>query len=340
MHYELGTPGRIEKVCRSLPPLPATWVRVRMAYCGLCGTDRSHYSGDRPAELPLSLGHEWVAVVEAIGSAVEAFAAGDVVTTDLNFRCGHCRQCAAGRSHLCERGQIGLFTNRGFATRADIHANYLRKCDAAKPVPQLALAEPMSCARHALSLVHPVAAERVLVIGAGGIGMCMAFLLCHDSDSTFEITDLDPVRLGRIDSLVGPRGRQVLTPAGEYDVVLDVSGTVDGLRSACEEVGPGGRLCTMSHLPEATSAPFLLDLLLDKDVTFNLSYLNGEPDNLVRSIELLEGHWTEDWNALLEIRPLDDVVALFQEGPARAGNKIVVDIAASTAGDEIEVGSP
>lgn len=326
VHYDLVAPRQLERVRDRLPGLEPDWVRVRMAYCGVCGTDRSYYDGVRATGLPVSMGHEWVGVVEAVGSAVESFAPEAVVTTDLNFRCGTCPQCTEERSHLCEQGQIGKFSNRGFATRADIHASYLMSFTARKPAPQFALAEPLSCAMHALSHARPSRSDRVLLIGAGGIGMCMAFLLCNET-ITFDVTDLEPERLSRIGQAIGDQGRTVGTPPrGRYDVVLDVSGSVSGLEVACEAVRPGGRLCTMSHLPDRTDAQFLLDLLLHKDVTFTLSYLNGQSTNLARSMTLLEQQWTPQWGALLDLRPLADLADVFGSGSTVSSSKVVIDI--------------
>jgi len=325
-HFDLVAPGRIERVRDRLPPLEPQWVRVRMAYCGVCGSDRSYFAGERIRALPASLGHEWVGTVEATGSAVRFFAPRDVVTTDLNYRCGVCRQCINGRSHLCEQGQIAWFSNRGFATRADIHASYLHKCTTLSPAPHLALAEPLSCALHAVSHVNLSPDDRVLLVGAGGIGVCMAFLLWHESAVAFDITDVNQLRLKRIGQVIDPRGRAIGTPSGAYDVVLDVSGSVSGLRVACDSVGPGGRLCTMSHLTSGTSAEFLLDLLVRKDVTFNLSYLNGESSNLSRSIALLEHSWTPAWSLLLDVPALDALPDVFREGPAPSSSKVIIDL--------------
>lgn len=325
-HYVLLAPQRIAKLPIRLPPLDPAWVRVRMAFCGVCGSDRSYFTGARTKKLPVSLGHEWVGVVEATGSAVRSFAPGDVVTTDLNFRCGVCRQCRRGHSHLCELGQIGLFTNRGFATRSDLHSSYLQGYGTRTLGPHFALAEPLSCTLHALSLAQPSAADRVLVIGAGGIGFCMAFGLCHQPAVTFDVTDLDPVRLSRIAPAIAPHGQTVSSPTGQYDVVLDASGSVPGLRLACDMVGPGGRLCTMSHPPRSADADFIIDMLQNKDVTLNFSYLNGESSNLARSIELLERNWSQEWSALLEVRPLDDLADVLQNGSTASFNKVVIDV--------------
>lgn len=334
-HYDLLAPWHIEKVHGQLPPLRPEWVRVRMAYCGLCGSDVSRYTGQRTASFPVSLGHEWVAVVEATGSRLRFLAPGDVVTTDLNFRCGSCRQCASGRSHLCDEGQVGRFTNRGFAIRADIHASYLQKCGR-RPAPYLALAEPLSCTMHGLSRCHVSPDDRVLVIGAGGLGVCMSFLLSRmELVESFEVTDLEPNRLDRLGGVVSPRGKAVREPADQYDVVLEVSGTATGLQAACERVSPGGRLCTMSHPPDGTSAEFLVERLLHKDVTVNLSYRNGQSSNLTNSIRLLEQEWTAEWNTLLDVRPFDALPEVIRDHPASSSNKVVIDMGASAATDLI-----
>lgn len=335
-HYALLAPGRIEWIEEQLPPLARDWVRVRFAYCGLCGSDVSHFAGARRVAYPVSLGHEWVAVVEAAGPGVGFFGPGDVVTTDLNFRCGRCRHCAGGRSHLCEEGQVARFTNRGFGIRADIHASYLHKCRH-DPAPHLALAEPLSCTMHALGHCLVSAADRVLVIGAGGLGTCISFLLSTVGPmATFDVTDVDSHRLAQLGRAIIPRGRAVEHPTDEYDVVLDMSGTPTGLRAACERVGRGGRLCTMSHLPHGTTAEFLLEELIHKDVTVSFSYLNGDAGSVAHAITLLEDRWDATWTTLLDVRPLHALPEIFGERPASPSNKVVIDCSASAPGDVAE----
>ena len=67
-HWVLSGVGLIEQVRSDLPPLLPDFARVRVAYCGVCGSDRSYYSGERSTRLPRSIGHEWVGVVEAVGT--------------------------------------------------------------------------------------------------------------------------------------------------------------------------------------------------------------------------------------------------------------------------------
>lgn len=323
---QLVSPGRIEHVSKALPPLAAGWARVRFAYCGVCGTDVSYFTGRRPTDCPVTMGHEWVAVVEAVSAGVGGLRPGDVVISDLNFRCGRCTYCASGRSHLCETGQRGEFTNRGFGTRADIRVEYLCRC--VGPVsPRLALAEPLSCTLHALGWSRVEAHDRVLVLGAGGIGTCMAFALRYaDAPVSFEVNDLDPRRLARLAPVLESVGSTVTRPTGSYDLVLDTTGSASGLAAACAAVAPGGRLCTMSHLPSGSADGVLLEALIHKDVTFTLSYLNGDRSNLDRAVALLERHWTDRWDDLIELRPLIELADALVGRADSPRNKTVIDL--------------
>src|SRR6202043_858897 len=101
------------------------WARIRFLYCGVCGSDLAQYEGRRPGTYPRYLGHEFVAMVESVADSVEGINVGDVVVSDLNYRCQHCYQCVAGRSHLCTSGQTARFTTRAFAECANVDATYL-----------------------------------------------------------------------------------------------------------------------------------------------------------------------------------------------------------------------
>jgi len=329
-HYALLGPGRVGKLPRTLSALPAGWARVRIAYCGVCGSDVSRWAGQRAAAYPVSLGHEWVGVVEAIGSDVQALAPGDVVTTDLNHRCGACAMCTSERSHLCRRGQEGRLSNRGFATLVDLDAGYLQRCRTVL-APHLALAEPVSCVLHAVDHCRLTAADRPLVVGAGGLGFCTAFVLSHTAQVTgFDVVDRDAARLTRLARVVAPSGRAVTAPADAYEVVLDMSGTVAGLQEACDRLAPGGRLGTMSHLPDDARVD-LLDRLIHKDATVTISYLNGPSTTFTRAVRLLEQSWSSAWDTLLDVRPLDDLPAVFEGRSTSSANKVVIDVDAAGA---------
>ncbi|HEX8205702.1 MAG TPA: alcohol dehydrogenase catalytic domain-containing protein [Solirubrobacteraceae bacterium] len=323
----LTGPHSLELRTLELGPLADGWARVRFRFCGLCGSDMLQYEGRPEAGYPVSIGHEFVADVMDTGRGVEHIKRGDVVTSDLNYRCGACDQCRAGRSHLCRRGQVGLFSNRGFADVGDLDAGYL--VPIASPArPSLALAEPLSCVQHGRAWANPQPHERVLVVGAGSLGLCLAFALCHGSPGVrFDITDEHPARLADIGDVVEPLGRSIPEPDGEYDVVFDLSGTDDGLRKACDHAKAGARVCSLSHMASDTPAPWLASALVHRDITFTVSYLNGERETLAAAADLLARAWDHRWEARLEVLPLDQLPRAFADRRVSPHCKTVMAVA-------------
>lgn len=326
--YVLAAPGQIRSRQRRFGDVPDGWARVRFHYCGLCGSDISHFEGRPGVTYPIAVGHEFVGTVVEIGAGVEGIAPGDVVTSDLNYRCEKCDHCRAGRSHLCRIGQQGLFTNRGFADFGDLHASYLTPL-AARPSPHLTLVEPLSCVLHARDWAEPKADDRVLVIGAGSIGLCMAIALRnHSAQPNLEITDAMPPRLKLIAAVVGLHGEAVSEPEGEYDIVFDVSGTEAGLERACQHVRGGGRLCSMSHPNGDPVSPFLVGAILRKDITFTVSYLNGDRATMCEAARLLEHHWEPGWNSLMELIPIADLQQAYEGRRRSPWCKTVIEVQA------------
>lgn len=309
--YVLAAQRLLERKRFEAPELAPDRARVRVLYCGICGSDLSTFEGRRKINYPVSLGHEFIAEVTAVGERVEWLTPGETVTSDLNFRCGACDHCRAGRSHLCRRGHEDFFfSNRGFAEFVDIEASYLTKI-AGPPEKHLALAEPLSCVSHAKRWVDPSPGERVLVVGAGGLGSCLAFALCCES-IRFDLVEVIPERLESIASAIEPMGRAVTEAIGEYDAVFDLSGAESGLRTACEKVRSGGRLCTMSHLDGYSNADFLLAALTRRDIPFKVSYINGEQETMDAAARLLSRSWSRKWDPLLEVVPLGDLQTAFE----------------------------
>ncbi len=322
--YILSAPRQLDRVVEPMPPLPPDRVRVRFLFCGICGTDLLGYEGGRPLEPAESMGHEFIAEVIQVGSAVDGIAVGSIVTSDLNFRCGKCDQCEGGRSHLCRTGQVGDFSNRGFANVGDLHWGYLVTINAA-PAPHLTLVEPLACAMHALQQAAPMPGERLLVVGGGGIGTCIALALCSDS-IPFDIAEPMSSRREALAAAAAPYATPLGAPVGEYDVVLEVSGSPSGLRAACDHVRPGGRICTMSHLDEAASGDFLLRALTPMDVSFTISYLDGPLQTMRDAADLLVSTWGPGWEALIEVVPVEHLDRAVRSRRGSAACKTIVDV--------------
>jgi threonine dehydrogenase-like Zn-dependent dehydrogenase len=327
--WVLEGPGELTRRLRSPTELDGDWARVRFLYCGLCGSDVRKFEHSQGVTYPLSVGHEFVAEVLEVGDRVVSVVPGDIVTSDLNLRCGSCDHCRAGRSHLCRDGKRGLFSNRAFSEFGDIHESYLLRLDGPAHK-HLALVEPLSCVLHGEAWASPRQGDRVLVIGAGGLGSCMAFALCNGSARPrFEIADKSMSRLSLIAQAIGASGTAIPEPDGEYDVVFDLSGSESGLRDACEHVIAGGRLCSMSHLDGRSTGEFLLPALTRRDVAFKLSYLNGEPDTMRTAARLLTEHWSPSWEKILKVVRLERLPWAFEHHRESPWCKTIVKVSGS-----------
>jgi threonine dehydrogenase-like Zn-dependent dehydrogenase len=324
--WTLTGPRLIELSWRELRELPPTHARLRFLYCGICGSDVSKFEARRPIDYPMSIGHEFIAEVVDVGAAATGFQPGDIVTSDLNYRCLSCEQCRAGRSHLCTKVDPGGFTNRALADYGDVDTGYLIHVPVL-PGAHLALAEPLSCVLHAKDWISPRSADRVLVIGAGGLGICMAYTLVHDaSPGCFDIVEQIASRAKRVGAAIGSSGRVVGEAEGPYDIVVDLSGTASGLAKAASLVRRGGRLCSMSHLDSQHADEFLLPALTRTDVEFKVSYLNGERRNLQRAVRLLAKCWSHRWDETLGVVPFDAVADAFAARSCAPECKTIVDI--------------
>ena len=317
--WNLTGPRVFTEIAIELPPLGADEVQVAFQYCGLCGSDVSTYEDRRDRAFPVSLGHEFVAIIGACGSDVVDFRVGDVVTSDLNFRCGTCRQCVEKRSHLCEVSQKGAFSNRGFGTQAHMHTNYLTKIPSGNVAPHYCLAEPLSCALHAFNHVSPTASDRILILGAGSLGTCMALILI-DLELPADLWDVNKSRRDAIAKLAP--SIEAVEPKDEcYDVVFDLTGSIEGLKRASVAVRRGGCLVTMSHLDGYGPTDFLLPALTRRDVWFIVSYLNGEKKTLAEAVALIDRTWTCEFSNLLKLSPIEILPSVFSRRRHSSVNK-------------------
>ena len=313
--------GELTEKSLNLPPLGPKQVMIDFQYCGLCGSDISKFEGRRPGSYPISIGHEFVAVIRSVGSDVIELAVGDVVVSDLNYRCGSCEWCNHQESHLCENGQCGDFSNRGFADAAVIHEEYLIKVNTSSPSLGHSYAEPLSCVLHAYDHANIRPNEKLLVLGAGSLGTCLAMILL---DTGQPAMFHDPINQ-RASSIVESSGQfkrwdKVTRP----DVVMDLSGSMDGLLSAVTSVRKGGRVVSMSHLGGYGSSEFLLPTLTRKDVWFIVSYLNGEKSSLTRALDIISRTDPALIRMWTEVLPISELNKAFSKRRVSKANKTVI----------------
>ena len=174
-------------------------VLIRIKKTSICGTDVHIYNWDawsqKTIPVPMVIGHEFVGVVERVGGRVKGFAPGDLVTGEGHIVCGHCRNCLAGRRHLCPNTEgVGVNRQGAFAEFLSIPMSNVWHADPNIPLDVLSCFDPLGNATHT-ALSFDLIGEDVLITGAGPIG-CMAVAICrHAGARNVVITDINPYRL-------------------------------------------------------------------------------------------------------------------------------------------------
>ncbi|KAK9367047.1 chaperonin 10-like protein [Lipomyces kononenkoae] len=163
-----------------LPTLRDSDVLIKVAACGVCGTDLHIHEGEFIARFPLIPGHEVVGTVAAMGKDVSDFQIGDRVVADNSELCGNCFYCRRGKALLCEHFNAhGVTLDGAFAEYCAYPVGKVFKISHLSPV-DATLLEPASCAAHGLEKIRPDVGSSVLMFGAGPTGLVLAQLLRHN----------------------------------------------------------------------------------------------------------------------------------------------------------------
>lgn len=259
-------------------PLPrADELLVRIEACGICGTDRHLYKGEFPSRPPVTIGHEFAGIIEAVGSQVTDFSPGMRVTGDPNIFCGRCPECHGGRVHLCRNlTAIGIHRNGGFAQYVALPEKQAVELPLTLDPLWGAFCEPLACCLHGVDLAGIKPGSSAIVIGGGVIGMLVVqlarlagaakvILVTRNAakrklaESLGATATLDPAP-GDVIARVKAAGG--LLPGGA-DVVFECAGLKETVEQAPHLVAPGGAALIMGVLPKGERVeiePF--DLLL------------------------------------------------------------------------------
>lgn len=308
--------------------LPEHSVLLRIEYCGICGGDYSCYLGRRP-EYPKSLGHEFVGTVLSMGREVRAFQVGDFVISDLNYRCGKCSYCKAGKSHLCIANNVERFSNRAFFQYMVIDEAYLYRIK--MPTSLLyraALIEPLSCVIHSYEQLKKLSWEKILINGCGSIGTLFCFYLKHVlKNCDISVYDVNTHRSAALSNCFGVKCVSSLSEES-FDGVYECTNSPVGMKYSLQSVKRGGAFCILSHLyGEQTS--FIYETICKKELRPICPLRNGPPANVSTAIECIETLWTASLDPLIGIYAFDDLPDVFRTKEQIEFNKQVIKIHAS-----------
>lgn len=267
-------------------PVPAPGVNdvlIRVRRTSICGTDVHIYNWDNWAaktiKPPMIVGHEFVGVIEAVGANVQGYKKGDVVDGEGHIVCGRCRNCLAGRRHLCKdtRG-IGVDRDGAFAEFLCIPASNAVHVDPSIPLDVLSCFDPLGNATHT-ALQFDLVGEDVLITGAGPIG-CMATAIARQAGARkVVVTDVNPERLALATTMGATRvidvSRENISDVQKdvgmkegFDVGLEMSGSPRALNDMIDNMAHGGRIALLGIMPERTAVDW-------NKVIFNMLTIRG-----------------------------------------------------------------
>jgi threonine 3-dehydrogenase len=247
-----------------VPSIGINDVLIKVLRTGICGTDLHIYKWDawarRTIPVPLVIGHEFVGRIVEVGSNVRDFHPGEIVSAEGHVICGHCRNCLAGRRHLCKDTQgIGVQRAGAFAEYIAVPMTNVWVHDPHIPRDVQSIFDPFGNAVHT-ALSFDVLGEDVLITGAGPIGLMAAAVVRHAGARHVVVTDLNPYRLDLATHMGATRAvdvsRQSLAEVQKqlgmregFDVGLEMSGNATAFRDMLANMAHGGKIA-MLGIPE------------------------------------------------------------------------------------------
>lgn len=296
-------------------------VLIRVAACGICGSDVHGYDGSSGRRIPpIVMGHEAAGTVAALGDGVTDFAAGDRVTFDSTVYCGTCAPCRRGEINLCDNRQVlGVSCTEyrragAFAEYVAVPSRIVYRLPDGLSFAEAAMLEAAAVAVHAVSLAQSFPESTALVVGVGMIGLLAAQALRAAGCSRVFVADVDGSRLKLAQDLGATAvlsaetdiAKQVLqlTGGAGTDVVVEAVGRTETVTASVESVRRGGTVVLVGNISREVSIP------LQKVVTrqIRLQGSCASAGEYPRAMELLA-------SGAIQVKPLITAIAPLADGP-------------------------
>ncbi len=313
--------GKLELAQIDQPKLAENDVLVRVAACGICGSDVHGYDGTSGRRIPpIVMGHEAAGTVAEVGSAVTGARVDDRVTFDSTIYCGQCDACRRGQINLCpNRRVLGVscadYRQYGaFAEFVAVPQHILYTLPVEVTFEQATMIEPIAIALHAVARLNVSPGERAVVVGSGMIGLLTVAALRIAGCSEITAIDLDDSRLALAQQMgatrtLNPKNTDVVagilqsTGGVGLDIAVEAVGNAPAFKTAIAAVRRGGRVALIGNL--AAEVPFPLQSVVTRELTLVASCASA--GEYPRALELLA-------NGQIDVTPLITAVAPLDEG--------------------------
>lgn len=278
----LTEPSKLTITSVPLPECPRDSVLVRVAACGICGSDIHGFDGSSGRRIPpLIMGHEAAGEISQIGGQVVGWKIGDRVTFDSTVSCSECEYCRRGEVNLCNCRQVLGVSCRdycrhgAFAEYVAVPARILYRVPDSLRLEHAALIEPVSIAVHAVRRSKIKQGDTALIVGAGMIGLLVIQVLKHIGCKTIVAVDLDETRLrlareSGADKVIVSSAEilsQILTETSGkgFDQAFEAVGFTPTVQLAVSAVRKGGTVTLVGNLAPEVALP--LQLVVTRELT-------------------------------------------------------------------------
>ncbi|WP_413378145.1 zinc-dependent alcohol dehydrogenase [Alkalihalobacillus sp. 1P02AB] len=273
---------------------------IKVYSVGVCATDLHVYQGmqNHRIRFPIIPGHEWSGEVVSVGAEVKTFEVGDRVVGEVTVPCGVCKHCKKGNYNICpSRVECGVFGKNGAAAQyICVPVTSLHKIPPTLSFDDACLIEPSAIVYRGIEKVGLTPGDKVLVVGAGPIGLLTVAIAKVFGASTVVLVDLQSNRLeigkelGATDTInistedYSKRANEI-TNGDLFDVIIEASGSVNAVEDLFEFTAPGARVCLLGILSEKANID--MNSIIRKDVEVYGSV--GCPNVWEKVIPLVEG---------------------------------------------------
>ena len=314
-----------------LPAMDPQYVLVKTLRCGICGTDAHSYQGETifGKVFPFHIGHEICGQVEAIGERVSNVKKGDTVVINPFYTCGCCEPCQTGYENNCDnKTTIGLEGPGGFSDYVYVPASSVLKT-ASKDYDALTLVEPLSTVVYGYRKLCLNGTKKVLIKGAGTIGLMFLQLAVADKPKHITVTDFVETKrthalLLGADTVHCP-AKETPLPFAQYDVIIDCTGSIASMQSNLDILAFGGQMMLFGICSADSAMEIQPFRLYQKDASIHASFalntqsfrlaLNMIAHNRIRTDVLIE-----------KIVPRSELEkSILDIAKGRTNGKIVVD---------------
>jgi len=319
------------------PSIGPNDVLIRMRKTAICGTDMHIYQWDdwaqRTIRVPMAVGHEYCGEIVELGSEVGGLGVGDRVSGEGHITCGHCRNCRAGRRHLC-RNTVGVGVNRPgcFAEYMALPASNVFKLSPAISDEVASILDPFGNATHT-ALSFDLVGEDVLITGAGPIGIMAVAIARHVGARHVVITDVNPYRLELARRMGASRALDVRSEKLDeamrdlgmeegFDVGMEMSGVPAAFRELLRTMHHGGNVALLGIMPKDTGINW--DEVIFKGLVMKGVYGREMFETWYKMSSMLQSGL--DITPVITHRlPVADYLAGFETMASGASGKVILD---------------